>query len=119
MKEQPNFGLIKRPSLKSESRSKLKYLGFDPIEQLVNIHQKLEKEEQYYSDLRRNVANGTAPKGLRYSYIAHVSVLNQLQDVSNKLLRYRYARVPETTTIDSSYVPAFSINLSGIDSGES
>lgn len=119
MISQPNFGSIKRPS-KIESKNKLKKLDFDPIEKLVNLYDKLEKENEFYLKLREagNAIqiddNGNEVKRIRYSYVGHTNVLSQLEKVSSQLLRYRYARVPETVNIDSEHIPSFNIHLEGI-----
>ena len=120
IEKQPPFGAIKRPG-KVESRAKLKKLGFDPIEKLVNLYNKLEQENEFYCKLRevgqlQELDNMGEPiRTVRYSHIAHTNILSQLEQVSSQLLRYRYARVPETINMESSKIPTLNINLTGVD----
>ncbi len=121
--QQPSFGAIRRPG-KVESRVRLKKLGFDPIEKLVNLYNKLEKENEFYCKLREVGQleqidnNGDTVRTIRYSHIAHTNILSQLEKVSSQLLRYRYARVPETVNLESNHIPALNINLSGLEKEE-
>jgi hypothetical protein len=120
MISQPPFNGIRRPSTKSESRNKLRKLQFDPIEKLVNLYEKLEAENEFYLQLRDRIGvteldeNGNELRKIRYSYVGHTAVLSQLEKVSSQLLRYRYARVPETVNIDSEHIPMLNITLEGI-----
>jgi hypothetical protein len=82
----------------SNSKKKLDQLGFDPMEKLVAVYNRLEREDKYYTAIREadEVIDLKTKKKRRYSSVAHTNVLSQMRDIGSDLLRYKYARVSET-----------------------
>ena len=117
MISQPQYGSIRRPTTKSESRNKLKKLSFDPIEKLVNVYDKLEAKHKHFEALRKEGPiihiddNGEVVNRVRYSHLGHAAILSQMEKVASQLLRYKYSRVPETVNVNSDRIPEFTINL--------
>jgi len=112
MNSQPKFGAIRAPNKTKktdDSVNRLKKLGFEPIEQLVLLHERLEREHEYHCSLRDGT--NTGPVRVRYSLVAHTALLSQLEKVASQLLRYRWARVSETVVLDTGELPAFNIHL--------
>ena len=94
-----------------DSVKRLEELGFDPIEKLVNLYNDITTE---INDL---VALKACPRVLpngdirRYSSMAHASLLTTQQKLVNDLMRYGYARVPETLNIKPAELPPMVIGL--------
>jgi len=101
------------------SRQRLAELKFDPIEKLVMLYKKLEEEDKWYVELRKATSvkvlgkDGKPQKTLRYSAVAHSTVLAQLEKIGNDLLRYGYGRVSETVNVNNQNPSPLLINLSG------
>jgi hypothetical protein len=85
-------------AISSKSVAKLRQLGFDPIDVMVALYRKLQKEEQRLVMIRDNTMVGTYQK---YSSIAHAQILSQMRDIANDLMRYGYGRVPETVNVEN------------------
>lgn len=89
------------------SEQKLAQLGFDPIEEAVKLYKHVRKEILYMEGLRV-VPDGMTidpPKGCktrqRYSSMAHGALLTLEQKLINDLMRYGYARVSESVTVET------------------
>ena len=95
------------------SQQKLAELGFDPIEQLVQKYLQLEAEVAYQEAIREGtiVPLNAAGKPRAYNPEVHMALYDKMIAVSDKLLRYKYGRVPETTVIENKEKPPLVINL--------
>ena len=95
--------LPKTPRL--TSREKLDALGHDPLEALVKLNQRLERTLQAMEDIRDGLAPG------KFSNEYYCQTLALLQKNNNDLLRYGYARVSETVTVEQKGAPLLAIQL--------
>lgn len=102
----------KFPAGGHRSVRRLYELKYDPIGELVKLHQRLEAEDLYYAKLKSGeiVPLDSEGRPRRYSAQAHGVVREQLIRVSESLLRYGYGRVPETVQVETNQTP-FVINL--------
>lgn len=106
-------------SVKSQVR--LEELGFDPIGELVMLYRQLQNEDKIMCSLRDGtyVPINDDGRRIRYSYVAHMTLLGQLEKVASQLLRYGYGRVPETITVEEKTSEALIINLNtGIEDAD-
>lgn len=93
------------------SVQKLRELGVDPIEYQVEIYNEVCKEIKELQSLK------DAPKVLRngdtrrYSAMAHAQLLVIKQKIANDLMRYGYARTPETVNVKPAVPKGITINL--------
>lgn len=90
---------------------RLAELGFDPIEKLVELYTKISAEIEEMNFLKANpqvLKNGDVR---RYSSMAHAALLTTQQKLINDLMRYGYARVPETVNIKPDVPLGMTINL--------
>jgi hypothetical protein len=96
------------------SQQKLAELGFDPIEQLVDKYLKLEAELAYQEAIRDgSIVPLRADGKIRaYNPEVHMAIYDKLNAVSDKLMRYKYGRVPETAIVENREKPPLVINLS-------
>lgn len=92
---------------------KLRQLGFDPIENLVTLYHKIEKEIKDMEDLKSGAKVQLKKDGsvVRYSSMAHATLLGLQQKLVQDLMRYGYARVPESMTVDLPKPEGLVINL--------
>jgi uncharacterized protein YciW len=103
---------------KLPAQKKMKARGYDPIDGLVDQYERLRKEDEFYTALRDGTLVKANPNGtlMRYSGVAHAAILAQLSRVHESLLRYNYARVPETVDLSSGdeklTIAPFVVNLS-------
>ena len=81
-------GAIKLTSRKAAS--KLDELNFDPIVKMVALHNQIEAD--ILSMMYDDIGNPRA----RYSQVALASLMQTKQKIMADLIRYKYARVPET-----------------------
>lgn len=81
----------------NRSVGRLRALNFDPIGELVHKYRKLEEEldrqEKRRSGELVELNSMGKPRAFRHEDL--VGVYDRLIDISEKLLRYRYGRVPE------------------------
>jgi hypothetical protein len=96
---------------------RLRKLEFDPIDSLVKTYRELEKEVQIQEQMRngdlvRLNANGRV---INYRPDVHHALYDKLITIGEKLLRFGYARVPETTIIEDGDRKPLTINLTGTD----
>ncbi len=83
-----------------KARERLEDLGFDPIENLVALHDRLVAEDEYQNFLRHAVMTAVSKEDggegfprIRYSSIVHASILSQLEKVNADLLAYGYCKM--------------------------
>ena len=90
---------------------RLKELGFDPLEKLVDLYNEISNEIEELNRLKEAplmLKNGDTR---RYSSMAHAQLINTQQKLINDLMRYGYARVPETVTVKQDIPLGMTINL--------
>ena len=88
-----------------DSVRRLAVLGYDPMEEMVNLAWELKQEAQeikYHPD---------GSKKERYSQMALAANYATQQKLINDLMRYGYARVPESLNLEPKDLPAININL--------
>lgn len=104
--EQPSFGKAPR-KIKSLGfgAQKLADLRFDPIEAKVKLARAYEKELDYHKDLQAGKILTEEGKSKRYSAQAHIMCMAAYDKLINDLLRYGYARVSETVTVETPQLP--------------
>ena len=100
------------------SVQKLRDLGFDPLEALVEAYHEIDAECKMQSKIRdkelvRLKADG---KAAQYSADFHMQCIERRSNIADKLTRYGYARVPETTDLNIG-LPSLSINLTDTNEG--
>lgn len=87
-----------------DSVKRLAELGFDPIEKLVKLYEEINTEIAELQALKTTTQiTGPNGEGRRYSSMAHSALLVTQQKLINDLMRFGYARVPETVNV--SQVP--------------
>jgi len=85
------------------SVARLSELGFDPMANMVDLYHRLDNEDKFWRDIRgknkitliEGIPTGLQKKTVKYSSLAHMSVLTNMVNINNDLMRYAYARVPE------------------------
>lgn len=80
------------------SNQVLTSLDFDPITALVIQYRKLEEELERHEKIRDGqvvVLSFSSGKRLAYNAELHMSIYDKLVSIADKLLRYKYGRVPE------------------------
>lgn len=90
---------------------RLAELGFDPIEKLVQLYHDISREIEELDQLKLTplmLKNGDVR---RYSSMAHAQLITTQQKLINDLMRYGYARVPETVNIKPEAPKGITINL--------
>jgi hypothetical protein len=102
---------------RTRAKKKLKTLEFDPMDKLVSMYQRLDAEDRFWTELRSNKLKGIdviqlndegkPVSKLRYSSVAHTTVLGQQIDVASKLLPYAY----DKDEVSGSDIPRVEINL--------
>jgi len=104
--EQPTFGKAPR-KVKSLGfgAQKLADLRFDPIEAKVRLARAYERELTYHKALQNGEILTEEGKPKRYSSQAHIMCMAAYDKLINDLLRYGYARVSETVTVESPQLP--------------
>ena len=102
--------LKKREPIKLlRSSEKLEAAGFDPIQELINLHDSIEEE------LRHLCYNELGERREKYSKMAYAALVAQQQSISSQLLRYDYARVSETAAPAEVAAPTINITLTGYE----
>jgi len=88
-------------------------LKFDPIRELVEKYRRLEGELEYQEDVRANkiVPLTSTGKVRAYNAETHMVIYDKLLNTSEKLLRYYYGRVPETTIVEEKKALPLIVNL--------
>ena len=88
---------------------KLKQLGFDPIEKMVELYNKINIQLEAMDHKQDLMLDGF--KGHGYSGIVHATLLATQQKLTNDLMRYKYARVSEADTEMAVKPPPIFIQL--------
>jgi len=104
--KEPAIRIPSDPTIPTNHRGtlKLKALNHDPMDHLVSLARRLEKELWIQEQIRDgkylvlNAKEEMVP--LRYSGVTHAAMLQQYEKVNNDLLRYKYARVPESVDVN-------------------
>jgi hypothetical protein len=96
-----------------KSVARLRNLNYDPIQELVEKYRKLEKEIEYQEKLRSNEIVELTATGKARAYRAdqHYALYDKLINIGDKLLRYKYGRVPETDDEGNKSPSPLVINL--------
>jgi hypothetical protein len=105
--------MLHKNAIKSQIR--LMELQYDPIEKLVLLEKKLQEELSIHEKIRDSSKVFLDPKGKprNYNPQAHQMVLDKLLSVSDKLMRYMYARVPETLELKEESPRRLIVQLTG------
>lgn len=85
--------------------------GFDPIKKLVQLYEEINKEIADLENLKLRPVMLSNGDTRRYSSIAHAQLLTTQQKLINDLVRYGYARIPETVNVKPEAPPPLVINL--------
>lgn len=73
----------------NSSVDKLNTLQFDPIQRLVVLHENIDRE------INKMLYDEDGEPRQRFSQVAYATLLGIQAKISNDLMRYGYARVPE------------------------
>jgi hypothetical protein len=97
----------------SRSVGRLKYLNFDPIGELVDNYRKLQYEIERQEKIRDGAIVELSSTGKPKAYRAevHHALYDKMIAIGDKLLRYGYGRVPETTIIEEKRPMPLVVNL--------
>jgi hypothetical protein len=95
----------------STARRMLAQLKFDPIVQMVNSYLEICQEIDEMNELKKLSKIDENGNVRRYSSMAHGQLLALKQKLVADLLRYGYARVPETVNLNGERPAAFVLNL--------
>jgi hypothetical protein len=81
----------------SPAIKKMRELRHDPIIELVKVHRRLLDEDKFWRETRNATIVTVQGNGkiLNYSAITHAAILSQIIACNEKLLRFKYARIPE------------------------
>lgn len=117
--EQPKFsnslsvGVKRAVAGSKRSQERLRELNFDPIERLVRQYEQLEAELTYQECLRDGTITELKSDGKPRAYRAeiHMSIYDKLVAIGDKLLRYKYGRVPETQIMEHKDRMPLVVNL--------
>ena len=92
---------------------KLAQMGYDPIEELIKKYRLLEKEVERQEKIRDGLIVELTSTGKPRAYRAevHHALYDKLIAVGDKLLRYKYGRVPETIEIKHERPAAMVVQL--------
>jgi len=95
------------------SVKKLRQLGFDPMEALVQAYEEIDLECKAQADIRDKKLVRLRGDGKPKAYDAdfHMACIERRSTIADKLLRYKYARVPENESDDTTNLPSLNINL--------
>lgn len=108
-----DLGVRRYMSGATASQKKLRDLGFDPIEALVNDYHAINKLIKIEEDVRDGKIVRLSSKGnvLTWYPDTLTRLVEQRTQVADKLLRYNYGRVPETVINEHNIVPPMRIQL--------
>jgi len=96
---------------------KLRSLGFDPIEVMVRTYKEVCKEAEIQAGMRDGRIVRLKADGNPRQYVpeVHMAVIDRQIAIGEKLLRYGYARVPETNDLNIGLTPSLNITLHDTD----
>jgi len=96
------------------AKRKLASKKFDPMTKLINLYERLEKEDEFHKTVRESNRvvqldpdTGKPKKTLRYSAVAHTAIFSQMKDIGTTLLPYVYDK-EEKSLVE---VPPLNITL--------
>lgn len=111
----PDSRIVKNSYQAGKPRSvrRLQTLAYDPIAELVSNYRRLEAELAYQEKLRTGEIVELTATGKPRSYRAevHHALYDKLIAIGDKLLRYGYGRVPETTIVEEKKPMPLVVNL--------
>lgn len=95
------------------SVARLKQLNYDPIGELVANYRKLQAEVERQEKIRDGAIVELTSTGRTKAYRAevHHALYDKLITIGDKLLRYGYGRVPETTIVEDRKPMPLVVNL--------
>ena len=95
------------------SVARLKYLGYDPIGELVTKYKELESELDRQKRIRNNEIVELTASGRPRSFNPEtmMSIFDKQIAIAEKLLRYGYGRVPETNVDEAKPAMPLVVNL--------
>ena len=98
---------------KLRATERLDFLRFDPLIELVQIYKTISGELLYQEKMRTGEIVELNLSGKKRAYRAevHHALFDKLINISDKLLRYKYGRVPESTEITHKDAAPLVINL--------
>jgi hypothetical protein len=98
---------------RARSISQLRKLGFDPMEKLVKVYAELEKEVDRQHQIRDGSLVELTGTGRPRAYRAevHHALYDKMINIGNNLMRYGYARIPETSVLEETSGNPLVINL--------
>lgn len=102
-RKKPEPKAVRYISGTKRSQNILLSLGFDPITELVIQYRKLEEEMDRHEQHRDGtlvVLSKSSGRPLAYNAEMHMSIYDKLFAISEKLLRYKYGRVPEMAQLE-------------------
>ena len=87
--------------------------AYDPILELLNNRDRILRQIQYYEDWQSGafVPMGKNGEPKQYFPKEHMLLFDKLTKIDEALLRYRYARVPETVTVKEEHTSPLVVNL--------
>jgi hypothetical protein len=96
-----------------KSVNRLAQLRYDPIGELVANYRKLELEIERQEKIRDGVIVELTAQGKPRAYRAevHHALFDKMIAIGDKLLRYGYGRVPETTIVEERKPQPLIVNL--------
>ena len=97
----------------NKSVNRLRQLQYDPIGELVAKYRMLEAEIARQEKIRDGVIVELTATGKPKSYRAevHHALFDKMIAIGDKLLRYGYGRVPETTIVEERKPQPLIVNL--------
>ena len=102
-----------------DARRRMFQLDFDPLDTQIKLFHKLKEELDTQEKIRKGELIQLDSEGrrrkVRYSGVAHMSVLVQLQKIANDLMRYKYGRVPEKIEHEVKEVSGITLMLETSD----
>lgn len=106
-------GIPKYMAGAQRSVGRMKYLKFDPIGELVKKYRELDAELAHQQKLRSGdlVELNASGKPRNFNPLIMMDIYEKQINVAEKLLRYRYGRVPEGETIQPDRPSALIVNL--------
>lgn len=96
-----------------KSVARLTQLRYDPIGELVTNYRRLEAELERQEKIRDGIIVELTATGKPKSYRpeVHHAIYDKLIAIGDKLLRYGYGRVPETTIVEEKKPMPLIVNL--------
>lgn len=95
------------------SERRLRELKFDPMERLVDTHKRLLEQIKYYDEIRdgKRVVFRSDGKERNYPQAVHMDLYDKLAKVETELMKYGYAKVPDTINVNDDRPLGLVVNL--------